>query len=104
MTTKTDEKDGTIVPFRVLPPAPVPDPAANEPSKVLIDFLTEMLEAAMAGKLRGMTYVAADDTGKCRWGLVGRVGGFSMAGALAAAAHELNEINLDDAADAEFED
>jgi len=75
-------------------------PVAGEPmqpSPYLIETLEEMLERAKNGQTVGMAAVMMEHDGHSPYALVGRVGGFAMAGSLSTLMHILNTQNASDA-------
>jgi peptide deformylase len=75
-------------------------PVAGEqmqPSQYLIETLEEMLERAKNGQTIGMAAVMMEHDGQCPYALVGRVGGFVMAGSLSTLMYVMNVQNASDA-------
>jgi hypothetical protein len=64
-----------------------------EPNEVCIDALRAVLEMAESGEIVGVAMVALDKDGLGRWEVAGRVGGYSMLGAMEMARSELVDIN-----------
>lgn len=69
---------------------------AMEPSQYLIETLEEMLERAKNGQTIGMAAVMMEHDGHSPYALVGRVGGFTMAGSMSTLLHILNTQNASD--------
>ena len=68
----------------------------GEPNHFLVAALEELLERANSGHIVGMVAVCLEHDGQSPYDIVGRVGGFTMAGSLAAALHTVNAYNVAD--------
>jgi hypothetical protein len=66
----------------------------GEPDRFLVEVLEDLLERAKSGQIVGMAAVFLEHDGQSAYDIVGRVGGFTMAGALAAAVHTVNAYNV----------
>jgi len=77
------------------------DGPASEPSQYLIETLEDLLERAKSGQIVGMAAVCLEHDGQSPYCLVGRIGGFTMAGSLSTLTHI---INVQNAADSHLED
>ena len=73
----------------------------GEPNHVLVEALEDLLARANSGHIVGMVAVCLEHNGQSPYDIVGRVGGFTMAGSLSAALHTINEYNV---ADSQLED
>lgn len=73
----------------------------SEPSQFLIEALEDLLERAKSGQIVGMAAVSLEHDGQSPYCLVGRIGGFNMAGSLSTLTHILNVQN---AAESRLED
>lgn len=69
---------------------------SGEPSEAVIHRLEELLEQARAGSVVGVAFVGVNQAGDAEYRVVGRVGGFSMQGALDCARQEVLKINMGD--------
>jgi len=63
------------------------------PNDTTVQVLAEALEQAKLGHLRGIAMVSMRHDRQCPYMIVGEVGGFTMAGSLAAMVHEINVLN-----------
>lgn len=63
------------------------------PNPGVVEALEAVLERAKAGQLVGMCLVGMESTGQCPYIMVGRVGGFTMAGSLSALLFDMNALN-----------
>ena len=61
-----------------------------------VEQLETLLEAAKSGQIVGIAYATLEYDRTACFGVVGRVGGFSMVGALDAAKHILTAENIND--------
>lgn len=68
----------------------------TEPSQNLIEFLERTLIEARAARIVGAVLVLRAADNSSTYSIVGRVGGFSMLGALQVAQHEVAAINIGD--------
>jgi hypothetical protein len=64
-----------------------------EPNDTCIEAIRKLLEMAESGEVVGIAVAALDKDGCGRWELAGRVGGYSMLGALEIARAELVDVN-----------
>ena len=67
------------------------------PNTDLVEALEWLLDRAKNGQIVGAAVVPMEADGVCPYFLVGRVGGFTMAGAVSAVLHEVNRVNTSDA-------
>ncbi|WP_454917436.1 hypothetical protein [Xanthobacter sediminis] len=68
-----------------------------EPNPTCIATLEEWLERARSGEIVGVALAALHHDGVGSYAVGGRVGGYSMLGALEMACAELVKVNSDDA-------
>lgn len=64
-----------------------------EPNDACISTLRKFLEMAEDGEVLGVAIVALDKDACARWAVSGKVGGYSILGALDTAKAELMDIN-----------
>lgn len=64
-----------------------------EPNEACIATLREFLEMAEAVEVVGVAIVALDKDAYTRWAVSGKVGGYSMIGALETAKAEVMDLN-----------
>lgn len=65
----------------------------GEPHEGLVELLEEMLASARSGQIVGAACAFLNHDGAAVYHIIGRVGGFSMQGALDCARHELLRVN-----------
>lgn len=72
-------------------------PAVNpmEPCEVLVNKLRELLAQAESGEIVGMAAGFMHGDGQSHWVVAGRVGAYSMLGALRMAEHDLVQLTRD---------
>lgn len=66
---------------------------SSKPSPYLVEALEELLERAKNGQAVGAAIVVMESDGMCPHQLVGRVGGFTMAGSVSAMLFRINALN-----------
>jgi hypothetical protein len=76
--------------FELVPPAA---PEAPYVSEILVETLRDLLTAAEAGEIVGMLAVPLHKDHTASYTVTGRVGGYSMQGAVEVAKDHLTELN-----------
>lgn len=64
--------------------------------RLVEEALEELLEAVRAGDIIGAAVVVHEKDGMCPNMLVGRVGGYTMAGSLATLQHRIGQLNAEE--------
>jgi hypothetical protein len=86
----TDPANDNVRKFELVPPAA---PEAPYVSEILVETLRELLEAAEQGEIVGMLAVPLHKDHTASYTVIGRVGGYSMQGAVEVAKDHLIDLN-----------